>query len=162
MKVIAAYLLAVLGGNAQPDASAINKILSSVGIEADSDKVNKLIEELKGKDIQEIIAQGASKLATIPAGGGAAAPAAAASAAPESKEAPKEEKKKEEPKEESDEVYMNLILKLIYSSRIWDSDYSTKRFIHKVENLHKMTIYLHEHNFGFCTILCLDLNTEER
>jgi hypothetical protein len=31
MKIVAAYLLAVIGGNAAPDAAAVNKILESVG-----------------------------------------------------------------------------------------------------------------------------------
>src|SRR5690606_38248305 len=104
MKVIAAYLLAVLGGNTNPDAGAINKILQSVGIEADQERVKKLVSELSGKDIQEIMAQGASKLATVPSGGAAAAPAASAASTSEAAPA-KEEKKKEQPKEEeSDEV----------------------------------------------------------
>src|SRR5690348_229182 len=103
MKVIAAYLLAVLGGNASPDAAAIGKILSSVGIEADKAKVEKLIGELKGKNLEEVIAEGSKKLATMPSGG-AVAPAATgapASGAPKKEEEKKEEKKKkEEPKEE--------------------------------------------------------------
>ena len=103
MKVVAAYLLAVLGGNANPDAAAINKILGSVGIEADAARVEKLVSELKGKNVQDVIAEGSKKLASLPAAG-AAAPAPAASSAPakgeEKKEAPK---KKEEPKEEEDE-----------------------------------------------------------
>eukprot|EP00697_Spironema_sp_BW2_P010258 gnl/Spiro4/25411_TR12674_c0_g1_i1.p1 gnl/Spiro4/25411_TR12674_c0_g1~~gnl/Spiro4/25411_TR12674_c0_g1_i1.p1 ORF type:complete len:112 (+),score=41.54 gnl/Spiro4/25411_TR12674_c0_g1_i1:160-495(+) len=103
MKVVAAYLLAVLGGNANPDAAAINKILSSVGIEAKAENVDKLIASLKGKNVEEVIAEGTKKLAALPAGG--AAPAAAAPAKQEAaKEAPKEDKKKkEEPKEEEDE-----------------------------------------------------------
>mmetsp|Transcript_12179 Transcript_12179/g.16825 ORF Transcript_12179/g.16825 Transcript_12179/m.16825 type:complete len:112 (-) Transcript_12179:73-408(-) len=103
MKIIAAYLLAVLGGNTNPNADAINKILSSVGIEADSAAVNKLISDLQGKDINEVIAQGSSKLASLPVGGAApassAAPAASSAAAP----AKEEKKKEEEKKAESDE-----------------------------------------------------------
>eukprot|EP01115_Flamella_aegyptia_P002370 TRINITY_DN136405_c0_g1_i1.p1 TRINITY_DN136405_c0_g1~~TRINITY_DN136405_c0_g1_i1.p1 ORF type:complete len:113 (+),score=88.21 TRINITY_DN136405_c0_g1_i1:101-439(+) len=104
MKVVAAYLLAVLGGNANPDAAAINKILGSVGIEADAARVEKLVNELKGKNIQEVIAEGSKKLATLPAAG-SAAPAPAASSAPAGKQEEKKEdkKKKEEPKEEEDE-----------------------------------------------------------
>lgn len=45
----AAYLLAVLGGNSTPDEAAVNKILGAVGVEADKEKLNKLIAELKGK-----------------------------------------------------------------------------------------------------------------
>ena len=82
MRYVAAYLLAVLAGNASPDLKSVEKILSSVGIETDSVKAEKVISELKGKSVEELIAQGSTKLATMPSGG--AAPAAAAPAAAES------------------------------------------------------------------------------
>ncbi len=43
MKVIAAYLLAVLGGNTSPTAETINDILGSVGAEADADRIELLL-----------------------------------------------------------------------------------------------------------------------
>ncbi|XP_005812593.1 60S acidic ribosomal protein P2-like [Xiphophorus maculatus] len=105
MRYVAAYLLAALGGNGNPEAKDIKKILESVGIEADDTRMNKVISELKGKNVDEVIATGYGKLASVPAGGavavassasagsgGAAAPAAAAA-----------EEKKEEKKEESEE-----------------------------------------------------------
>lgn len=78
MRYVAAYLLAVLGGNASPSNADIEKILSSVGIEVDATRVTKVVGELKGKSIDELIAQGREKLSSMPAGGGAvsAAPAA--------------------------------------------------------------------------------------
>uniref|UniRef100_A0A1A8FWF6 Large ribosomal subunit protein P2 n=1 Tax=Nothobranchius korthausae TaxID=1143690 RepID=A0A1A8FWF6_9TELE len=104
MRYVAAYLLSALGGNENPEAKDIKKILESVGIEADNTRMTKVISELKGKNVNEVIASGYSKLASMPAGGavavassagassgGAAAPAAAA------------EEKKEEKKEESEE-----------------------------------------------------------
>ena len=60
MRYVAAYLLAALGGNESPTAESIEKILSSVGIEAESEKLNKVISELKGKDLQTLIAEGNS------------------------------------------------------------------------------------------------------
>lgn len=42
----------------------------AVGIEADSDRVDKLISEMEGKDIEDVISQGLGKLASVPAGGG--------------------------------------------------------------------------------------------
>jgi len=102
MKHVAAYLLLALGGNASPDAAAINKLLGSVGIEGDNEKASKLVAELHGKDIHAVIAEGSKKLVSLPS---ASAPAAT-TAAPvsEKKEEKKEEKKKkEEPKEEEDE-----------------------------------------------------------
>nr|ABM54170.1 hypothetical protein [Pectinaria gouldii] len=72
MRYVAAYLLAALGGNNNVDAKAIKGILGSVGIDADDEKLNKVIAELKGKDIAEVIAADA-KLASVPSGGAVAA-----------------------------------------------------------------------------------------
>ncbi|XP_058826528.1 large ribosomal subunit protein P2-like [Topomyia yanbarensis] len=99
MRYVAAYLLAVLGGNASPANADIEKILSSVGIEADSARVTKVVSELKGKSVDELIASGREKLSSMPAGG--AAPAAGGAAAGPAAAAPAEEKK-EEKKEESE------------------------------------------------------------
>jgi ribosomal protein L12E/L44/L45/RPP1/RPP2 len=54
MKHLAAYLLLGLGGNASPSAADVKAVLESVGIEADSDRLEKLISELEGKDINEV------------------------------------------------------------------------------------------------------------
>lgn len=54
MKHLAAYLLLGLGGNASPSAADVKKVLDSVGIEADDDRLEKLISELEGKDINEV------------------------------------------------------------------------------------------------------------
>ena len=58
MRYVAAYLLAVLGGNNSPKAKDIKKILTSVGIDADDALLNKVIDELNGKSIEELIAEG--------------------------------------------------------------------------------------------------------
>jgi len=60
MRYVAAYLLSVLGGNESPSAADIKKILSSVGIDAEDDKLKKVISELSGKNIQELIAEGST------------------------------------------------------------------------------------------------------
>ncbi|XP_047546521.1 60S acidic ribosomal protein P2 isoform X2 [Lutra lutra] len=57
MRYVASYLLAALGGNASPSAKDIKKILDSVGIEADDDRLNKVISELNGKNLEDVIAQ---------------------------------------------------------------------------------------------------------
>ena len=105
MKLIAAYLLAYLGGNFSPSAADVKNILDSVGAEADEEKLEFLLAELKGKDITEVIASGREKFAAVPSGGGAiavGAPAAASGgAAAPAAESKKEEKVEE--KEESDE-----------------------------------------------------------
>lgn len=54
MKHLAAYLLLGLGGNASPSADDIKAVLESVGIEADQERLDKLISELEGKDINEV------------------------------------------------------------------------------------------------------------
>ncbi|XP_026660279.1 60S acidic ribosomal protein P2B-like [Phoenix dactylifera] len=105
MKVVAAYLLAVLGGNTCPTADDLKDILGSVGAEADDDKIELLLSEVKGKDITELIASGREKVASVPSGGGAiavAAPAGGGGAAAPAADEPKKEEKVEE-KEESDE-----------------------------------------------------------
>lgn len=58
MRYVAAYLLAVLGGKVSPAAADVEKILSSVGIEADGEKLKKVISELSGKNVEELIEQG--------------------------------------------------------------------------------------------------------
>ena len=54
MRHIAAYLLLQIGGNDSPTASDIKKVLAAVGVEADDDRLEKLISELKGKDINSV------------------------------------------------------------------------------------------------------------
>ncbi|KAG9093470.1 60S acidic ribosomal protein P2 [Ceratobasidium sp. UAMH 11750] len=105
MRYIAAYLLLQIGGNASPGADDIKKVLSAGGVDVDEDRLGKLLGELEGKDVNALIAEGSSKLASVPSGGGAVAsggaPAAAAGGAAPAEE--KKEEKKEEEKEESDE-----------------------------------------------------------
>ena len=54
MKHLAAYLLLGLGGNTSPSADDVKGVLASVGIDADEERLDKLIAELKGKDLQEV------------------------------------------------------------------------------------------------------------
>merc|ERR1719273_247576 len=93
MRYVAAALLTALGGN-DVSAGNIKKILSAVGIEAEDDKVDIVVSNLAGKSIEEIIAEGSTKLGSMPGGGGGAAEAAPAA---------KEEEKKEESEEEEDD-----------------------------------------------------------
>ena len=93
-----------MGGNESPNADDIKTILDSgtfwdvqdsalkvtlasnnqasacaVSIEADSERVDKLLSELEGKSIEEVISAGVSKLASVPAGGGGGGGGGAAS-----------------------------------------------------------------------------------
>lgn len=54
MKHLAAYLLLNLAGNTSPSSDDIKGVLDSVGIEADTERLDKLISELEGKDIQTV------------------------------------------------------------------------------------------------------------
>ncbi|KAG8726759.1 60S acidic ribosomal protein P2 [Ceratobasidium sp. 428] len=106
MRYIAAYLLLQIGGNASPGADDIKKVLGAGGVDVDEDRLSKLLGELEGKDVNALIAEGSSKLASVPSGGGgggAAAPAAAAGGGGGAPAEEKKEEKKEEEKEESDE-----------------------------------------------------------
>ena len=58
MRYVAAYLLAVLGGNGSPKAKDIKQILSSVAVDIDDDSLSKVIKELEGKNLKELIAEG--------------------------------------------------------------------------------------------------------
>jgi large subunit ribosomal protein LP2 len=54
MKHLAAYLLLDLAGNTSPSASDIKKVLESVGIDAEEDRLKQLLSEMDGKDVQTV------------------------------------------------------------------------------------------------------------
>ncbi|RWW41882.1 hypothetical protein BHE74_00052607, partial [Ensete ventricosum] len=79
MKLVAAYLL---GGNSQSSAGDLRSILESrfltitfcvscfvVGAEAEEERIDLLLFEVKGKEIAELIAAGRKKFASVPSGG---------------------------------------------------------------------------------------------
>mmetsp|Transcript_14704 Transcript_14704/g.40487 ORF Transcript_14704/g.40487 Transcript_14704/m.40487 type:complete len:118 (+) Transcript_14704:68-421(+) len=96
MRHMAAYLLLVAGGNASPTADDVTKLLGTVGIEPDSERLNQLISELEGKDLEELIALGKDKLfvgggAPAAGGGGGGGDTGADAGAAAAPEKPKEE-----------------------------------------------------------------------
>eukprot|EP01084_Bolivina_argentea_P297634 512797_1 len=97
MRYIAAYLLSKLGGKEEPSAKDVESILSSVGIECDSARLEKLVGELKGKNLDTLIAEGSERLSSVAvaSGGGGAGGAGGAAA----EEAVKEESEVEESEE---------------------------------------------------------------
>ena len=112
MRHLAAYLMLVLGGMEKPavnnlspnshvQAENIKTVLEAVGAEAQDEQIEKLLADLEGKNVEEMIKEGLEKLVSIPAAG-AAAPAAAGASAPAA-----EEKKEEEEEEEEEEVDMS-------------------------------------------------------
>jgi len=105
MRHVAAYILAVMGGNASPSEADLKSILSSVGVDAIDEHLKVVVGQLNGKDLFQLMEEGASLLAGMPMGGGAGAVSSGGSggaAAEEAAEAPKEEAKKEESEDESD------------------------------------------------------------
>ncbi|KAI6120750.1 ribosomal protein 60S [Pisolithus croceorrhizus] len=106
MRHLAAYLLLQIGGNASPTADDVRRVLGAVGIEADDERLDQLISELDGKDVNALIAEGSAKLASVPSGGAVAAPAAGGGgggAAPAAAAAEEVKEEKKEEKEESDD-----------------------------------------------------------
>ncbi len=106
MKSIAAYMIAVLGGKAEPTADDVKAILKSVDVAVEDEKLNSLLEALKGKNLEELIASGKEKMSTVAVCAAPAAGAAPAAAAAEA--APAAEEKKEEKKEEEEEEDMDM------------------------------------------------------
>lgn len=54
MRYLAAYLLLVIAGVSSPDAAGIRKVLDAAGVETDDERLEKLLGELEGKDINEV------------------------------------------------------------------------------------------------------------
>jgi large subunit ribosomal protein LP2 len=54
MRYIAAYLLLKIAGNESPTAADVTKVIQSVGIEVDKARLDSLISELDGKDIDAV------------------------------------------------------------------------------------------------------------
>merc|ERR1711946_87780 len=82
-------------------------LLAQLGVDADEEKMNKVISELSGKAIADVLAEGKEKLASVPSGGGAA-PAAGAAAAGGAEEAPAAEAKKESSEDEDEDMGFGL------------------------------------------------------
>jgi large subunit ribosomal protein LP2 len=54
MRYIAAYLLLKIAGKESPTAADVTKVIQSVGIEVDEARLNSLISELDGKDVNAV------------------------------------------------------------------------------------------------------------
>ena len=66
MKYLAAFLLLGLAGNSSPSAEDIKTVLSSVGIDADEERLSSLLKELEGKDISEVCKNSTCEIRTTP------------------------------------------------------------------------------------------------
>merc|ERR1711937_322656 len=90
MRIIGAYMLAVLGGNEKPDAKAVTDILDSIGQKPDEERLKLFMSQIEGKDLAAIIEAGSKKLCVTGGGGGGGGAAGGGDAAEGEK---KEEKK---------------------------------------------------------------------
>merc|ERR1711994_1117395 len=100
MRYVAAYILAVMGGNASPSAADLTEILGSV--EVDGTQLDIVIKELSGKDVFEVMEAGRAKLADVPAGGGAPVASGGSAGVPAAGGAAEEKPKEKTPEPESD------------------------------------------------------------
>ncbi|SCU93447.1 LAMI_0E14400g1_1 [Lachancea mirantina] len=109
MKYLAAYLLLLQGGNAAPTAADIKKVVEAVGVEAEESRISALLSSLEGKgSIEEIVAAGQAKLATVPVGGAAVSSGGAAAAGGAAGEEAAEEKEEEAAEESDDDMGFGL------------------------------------------------------
>eukprot|EP00566_Odontella_aurita_P024424 CAMPEP_0113540708 /NCGR_PEP_ID=MMETSP0015_2-20120614/8629_1 /TAXON_ID=2838 /ORGANISM="Odontella" /LENGTH=107 /DNA_ID=CAMNT_0000440539 /DNA_START=198 /DNA_END=522 /DNA_ORIENTATION=- /assembly_acc=CAM_ASM_000160 len=90
MQEIAALLLCKLGGKSG-SADEIKAVIEAAGGEANADQISKLVGDVEGKDVNELLAEGMDKLKDVPMGGGGGGGDAAA----------EEEEKEEEEEEEA-------------------------------------------------------------
>lgn len=63
MRHVAAYLLLKIGGNDSPSAADIKTLLGTVSVDVEDARLNQLISELEGKNVEEIVAEGKALLA---------------------------------------------------------------------------------------------------
>lgn len=103
LKYVAAILLIEHAGQ-KVTASAVKAIIDSVGGECDAAVVEKLIAACADKSVMDVVAEGMTKLASVPTGGAAPAVAAGVSAPT----AEKKEETPEEPEEEEDDMGFGL------------------------------------------------------
>ncbi|KAI7864265.1 60s acidic ribosomal protein-domain-containing protein [Spinellus fusiger] len=108
MKYLAAYVLLTTGGNAAPSAKDIEALFSSVGVQFEDERIGSLIKALEGKSIDELIAEGKEKIASVPAGGVASAGAAGASAGGAGASAPAAEEEAKDEESEDDDMGFGL------------------------------------------------------
>ncbi|KAG5496836.1 hypothetical protein JIQ42_03670 [Leishmania sp. Namibia] len=102
MQYLAAYALVALSGKT-PSKADVQAVLKAAGVAVDASRVDAVFSELDGKNFNEVMAEGRTKLGrTKLVGSGSAAPAAAACPAGAAASAAAEAKK-EEPEEEADD-----------------------------------------------------------
>ena len=99
MKTLAAALLIALSGK-EVTEDGIKKIFTAAGAKGDDEEIKKVVNSLKGKKVDNIIADGLKKLSGMSVG---ESKGEEKGKKEDKKEKKKEEKKKEEKKEEEEE-----------------------------------------------------------
>ncbi|ODV61475.1 ribosomal protein P2 [Ascoidea rubescens DSM 1968] len=89
-------------GNTNPTAKEIKKVLKSVNAEIDETKLDKFLDEVSGKTPEELIAEGNSKLSSVP-GGSSGSAAGGATTTDSTDKAEEKEEEADESEEESDD-----------------------------------------------------------
>eukprot|EP01056_Protomagalhaensia_sp_Gyna25_P001910 Protomagalhaensia_sp_Gyna_25__1909@NODE_2011_length_1349_cov_325_606107_g1658_i0_p2_GENE_NODE_2011_length_1349_cov_325_606107_g1658_i0NODE_2011_length_1349_cov_325_606107_g1658_i0_p2_ORF_typecomplete_len112_score36_68Ribosomal_60s/PF00428_19/3_9e24_NODE_2011_length_1349_cov_325_606107_g1658_i09571292 len=107
LKHVAAMLLCHYAGT-PITVDALQKVLGAIGGDLDKTVAQKLIDAVENKDVAELLADGMSKLASVPAGGPVAATSGGAPVPAGEAPAEKEEEKKEEEEEEDDDMGFGL------------------------------------------------------
>ena len=92
MKYVAAFLLARMTKDT-PTAADVKSILESVDCKVDDARLKEFLEEVEGKSVDDLMAEGAKLMQSV--GGGGGGKAAAGGAAPAGGDAPAEAKKAE-------------------------------------------------------------------
>eukprot|EP00518_Triparma_eleuthera_P003625 CAMPEP_0182463512 /NCGR_PEP_ID=MMETSP1319-20130603/7502_1 /TAXON_ID=172717 /ORGANISM="Bolidomonas pacifica, Strain RCC208" /LENGTH=113 /DNA_ID=CAMNT_0024663061 /DNA_START=11 /DNA_END=352 /DNA_ORIENTATION=+ len=100
MRHVAAYMMLVLGGNESPSAADVSSVLESVGAEVNQESLDALISDMEGKSLEEVVAAGQEKIATVSVGGGGGGGSSGGSGGA----AAVEEKKEEEEEESAEEM----------------------------------------------------------
>lgn len=106
VKYLAAYLLLTKAGKEAPSKEDVTKVLEAAGAEVDEAKVDSLIESLKGKKVEDVIAEGKEKLSSV----AVAAPAASSDdkSGDDAADGDKEEEEEEEDEDDDIEGGMDL------------------------------------------------------
>lgn len=108
MRYVAAYLLVRLSGKQNVSVEDIKNVLKAGGVDADETKLSKFVADLKasGKTLEELMAEGSSRMSSLGGGSAPASSSAAASAGGAAEPAPAAAAKEESASEEEEEVEM--------------------------------------------------------
>ena len=100
MKYTAAYILLSLGGKKDVSEKDLSEFFKNVGAQTDEAQIKNVVENLKGKNLNELAINGLPKLASLSVGSSCSSGAQSSGAGKDESKGKKEENKKEAKKEE--------------------------------------------------------------